>query len=192
MSGNAVVSLADIIVFGALMLFAFYGFKRGALRVLYAILRIYFAFIITIFFYGRLALLFQLMVDVSFGVACIICFTVLFIVIMVMVWLISVFVKKRIAKPSEIDSSLSRIGGIILGLLEGALIVSIIIMVVNFYPVENDAETPLEHTLSYKVMRHIAPGMEYMVSGPFSRLKEAANSAKTDESESDKPESNSP
>ena len=192
MSGNAVVSLADIIVFGALMLFAFYGFKRGALRVLYAILRIYFAFIITIFFYGRLALLLQLVVDISSGAACIICFTVFFSVIIVMVWFISVFVKKRIAKPSEIDSSLSRIGGIILGLLEGALIVSIIMMVVNFYPVENEAETPLGNTLSYKVMRHIAPGVESIVSGPFSRLKNAANGAKTDESESDKPESNSP
>ena len=159
---------------------------------IYAVLRIYFAFIVTVLFYGRLALLLQDQVTISSGVACMFCFTALFVVLIVVVWLISVFVKKRVAKPPEVDSNLSRLGGIVLGLMEGVLIVSIIIMVVNFYPVEDDAETPLGHTLSYKVLRNIAPGMESIISGPFERLKESADRTKTDEPESNKPESNSP
>ena len=150
---------------------------------IYAVIRIYFAFIVTVLLYGRLVLLLQDQVTISSGVACMICFTALFCALIVMVWLISVFVKKRVAKPPEVESSLSRIGGTVLGLIEGALIVSIIIMVVNFYPVEDGAETPLGHTLSYKVLRNLAPGMESIVSRPLKHLKETADGTKADESE---------
>ena len=118
-----------------------------------------------------------------------VCFTALLGVLIAILWLIGVFVKKRVAKPPETDSSLSRMGGTVLGLLEGAFVISIIIMIINFYPVDSDAkspaESPFEHTLSYKVVGQMAPSIESLIARPVSHLKNATNGAETDKTKSD-------
>ena len=181
----SVMSLADIIVLGVVIFFAFYGLKRGALRTLYSILRIYFSFIITILFYEKLALLLQANTGITSAVALIVSFTSLFCMLAIIVWLTGVLVRKRIANPPQTDNTLSRIGGIVLGVLESVLLMSIIIMAIDFYPAENKARSPLEDTLSYKVIKNIAPSIESFTTGPIERLKDISG-GETDESKSDK------
>ena len=190
-----IVPLADLLIFGVIGLFIFYGFKRGALKTLYSILRIYFSFIISIFFYERLALLLQAIFDMSSGVARIICFTTLFVALLVTMWAAGVFLRRRVAKDPDASNGLSRAGGGILGLLESILIISIIIMVVNFYPIPEGTKFPLEGAISYKIIKYIAPGIETFTIGPISRIKDAADmpdSGGSDESDSEESESDTP
>jgi len=187
-----IVPLADLLIFGVIGIFVFYGFKRGALRTLYSILRIYFSFIISILFYERLALLLQAASNISSGVARIICFTTLFIALLVTMWSAGIFLRKRVAKASDADSGLSRAGGCLLGLLESVLILCIIFLVIGFYPVPIGVEFPLEGAISYRVIKYIAPGIETFTVGPISRLKNVADIPDSDESDSDELESDIP
>ncbi|MFC1716262.1 CvpA family protein [Candidatus Poribacteria bacterium] len=182
-----IVPVADLVFLGIIAFFAFYGFKRGVLATLYSILRIYFSFIIAVLFYEKLALLLQAMSDMSSAAARIICFTILFVAFLVTMWTTGVFLKKRISKETDSDSGLSRIGGGVLGLLEGVLLISIAIMDINFYTVPDGAKSPLEDAVTYKVIKQVAPGIEYFTISPISRLKDISDGATADDPEPGSP-----
>ena len=93
------ISLADIFFFGLIAFFIFFGFKRGALRTIYSILRLYFSFIITIILYEKLALVLQASTGMSSVAACILSFTAIFIVLVITAWIISSLVRRRNAPP---------------------------------------------------------------------------------------------
>ena len=194
MSVNAAFALplADVLFLGAIGLFAYYGYKRGVLRTLYSILRIYFSFIIAVLFYEKLALAVQVMLDMSSAAARIVCFTTLFTALLVIMWATGVFLKKRVSREPESDGGLNRIGGGVLGLLEGVLLLSIVIMDINFYSVPDNSKSPLEGSASYKVIKQIAPGIESFTVGPISRLKDISDGAEPDESEPDESEPYNP
>lgn len=177
------ISLADILIIGVVLFFVFYGFKRGVLKTLYSILRIYFSFILTILLYDRLALLLQASSGMNSAAARILSFSVIFIVLITIIWVVGSLLRKKIARPSETSSSLSRIGGGFLGLLESILLISIIIMDINFYPASNGGKSPLEDTMSYKVIQQIAPSIEYFTIGPISRIKDISDISESEESE---------
>ncbi len=182
-----IVPLADLLFLGIIAVFAVYGFKRGVLATLYNILQIYFSFIIAVLFYEKLALLLQAVSNISSAAARMICFTTLFIAFLVTVWATGVFLRKRVSRESDSDSGLSRIGGGALGLLEGVLLISIAIMDINFYAVPDGTKSPLEDAVTYKVIKHVAPGIEYFTISPFSRLKDISDGTTADEPEPDSP-----
>ena len=182
-----IVPLADLLFLGIIAVFAVYGFKRGVLATLYSILQIYFSFIIAVLLYEKSALLLQAMFDISSAAARIICFTTFFIAFLVTIWATSVFLKKRISREYVSDSGLSRIGGGVLGLLEGVLLISIAIMDINFYTVPDGAKSPLEDALTYKVIKHVAPGIEDFTISPISHLKDISDGTTADEPEPDSP-----
>ena len=179
------VSLADVLIIGVLFLFAFYGSKRGVRGTLNSIFRIYFSFIIAILFYEKLALLLQAMADISSGAASVICFAILFVIFLSTIWTIGVVLKRRVSKTSDPDSSANRMGGAALGLLESVLLISIVIMGVNLYPVSEDAKSPMEDSISYRAIKYVAQGMESFTMPPLSRLKDISNLSEPDEPESD-------
>jgi uncharacterized membrane protein required for colicin V production len=171
--------LADIFILGAIGFFAFSGFMRGALRTLFSLLRIYFSFIITVLFYERLALLAQAMIDMPAWLAQIISFVIVFGVVLTIIWIAGAILIKRIAKPPQTSSSLNKIGGTVLGLVEGIFIVSVIIMCIDFYPAHNDARSPMEDAISYKFIKYIAPSIKDFTMNPVSRLRNIANGSKS-------------
>jgi len=183
------ISLMDIFLFGLLVFFVFYGFRRGTLRTLYGVLRLYFSFIATVFLYEKMALLLQASVNISSTLALMICFASLLFLLLTLVWLIRIFIKGRISKVPDTENNLSKLGGAALGLLEGILVISIIIMVINFYPTSDDTESPLKDTVSYKIIKRIAPGIESLATGPIKRLKDISDgSPSNSESEESEPE----
>lgn len=186
------VSLADVLIIGILFLFALYGSKRGVRGTLNSIFRIYFSFIIAILFYEKLALLFQAMVDIPSGAARLICFTVLFAVFLSTIWTIGVVLRRRLSKTSDPDSSANRVGGAALGLLECVLLISIVIISVNFYPISEDTKSPMEKSISYKAIKYVAEGIESFTIAPLSRLKDVSNLSEPDESEYDESEFENP
>jgi uncharacterized membrane protein required for colicin V production len=171
--------LADILIFGTIVLFAFYGFKRGVLRALFGFLQVYFAFIITTLLYERAALLLQAKFDIPSQLAQMICFTVIFAIFLAMIWVL-VFTVKKVSKPPETSSSLSRIGGAILGVAQGTLIVSIIIMGISFYspPI---IQSSLENAISYRVIKQVAPGIKDFTVERIPSLKEEADVSESDD-----------
>ena len=171
MESAAAFTLADILVFGVVIFFAFRGFMRGVLRELFSFLRVYFSFIVAAILYGKAQNLLQRIFDMSPWLAQIITFTTIFIIFLVLLWLVGAIVGKRIAKP-ETRSGLSRIGGTILGLAEGILIVSTIIMVVNFHSTSQEVRSPLEDAISYKAVEPIAPSIRDFSIKPFPFLKD--------------------
>ena len=65
MESASAFTLADILVFGVVIFFAFRGFMRGALRELFSFLRVYFSFIIAAILYGKAQNLLQRIFDMS-------------------------------------------------------------------------------------------------------------------------------
>jgi len=170
--------LADILVFGTVVLFALSGYKRGVLRALFGFLQVYFSFIITAFLYERAALLLQAAFGISSPLAQMICFTAIFVIFLAIIW-VAAFILKRVSNPPETSSSLSKIGGTILGIAQGILIVSIAIMGISFYP-PPEIQSPLEKAISYRVIKNIAPSIKDFTVRYIPRAKELP-----DESESD-------
>ena len=172
------VPLADILIFGTVILFAFNGLKRGVLRALFGFLQVYFSLIITTLLYERAALLLQATFSISSPLAQMICFTAIFAIFLSILWVLTSTLKK-ISKLPETSGSLSKIGGTILGAAAGILIVSIIIMVIGFYSLP-EIQSPLENAVSYRIIKQIAPGIKDFTVTHIPRLK-----ADSDESESD-------
>jgi len=161
--------LTDILVFGTIALFAFKGFKQGALRSLFGVLRVYLAFIITTLFYEKAALLLQTTSDMPSSVALMICFTTIFAASLAIIWALGSVVKK-FSKGPETSSILSKIGGTVLGLVEGILIVSIVIMDIGFY-FPPETQSSLEGAVFYNTVKHIAPAIKEFTVGHISRLE---------------------
>jgi len=187
MSMSFAISLSDVLILGIVALFMFYGAKRGVRGTLNSILRIYFSFIIALLFYEKLALLLQAMVDMSSGAARIVCFTILFAILLSAMWTTGVIIKKRVSKPTGPNSNANRIGGAALGLLEVILLLSIVIMDVNLYPVSGGTKSPLDGAISYRAVRYVAQGMESFTIVPLARLREVSRLSEPDESESENP-----
>ena len=173
------VPLADILIFGTVILFAFSGFRRGVLSALFGFIQVYFSFIITTFLYERAALLLQAMIDISSPLAQMVCFTVIFAIFLGIIWVV-IFILKRISKPLETSGSLSKIGGTILGIAQGVLIVSIIIMAIGLYSLP-EIQSPLENAVSYRIIKQIAPGIKDFTVGHISSLKEESDALESDD-----------
>ena len=173
--------LADILVFGVIIFFAFRGFMRGALRELFSFLRIYFSFIVAAVLYKKSKSLLQHMFDMPSWLAEMITFIAIFVILLFILWLIGAIVGKRISKP-ESKSKLSKIGGIVLGLAEGVLVVSVIIMVVNFHSSSHEVQSPLEDAVSYKAVEPIAPSIRDFTTRSFSFLKKTSSKPEPDRS----------
>jgi uncharacterized membrane protein required for colicin V production len=167
-----ILSLSDFLILGVIAFFAFSGFMRGALRALFSTLRVYFSFIITTFFYERAALPLQAILSLPSWLARMISFIFIFGLIIVLIWLIGAIVIKRISKPPPTGNALDKIAGIILGVIEGVLITSIIIMCINFYPGSSETSLPMENSITYRFVKSIAPSIKNFTMGPISRLRE--------------------
>ena len=110
-----------------------------------------------------------------------ICFTVIFGVLLFIIWITGRLLRRKSVEPPEPSSSLDKVGGTVLGLLEGLLLVSIISMDINFYPAPKNARSPLEDAVSYKVIKHIAPSIRDFTIMPFSALKNPPDKSETDD-----------
>jgi hypothetical protein len=91
---------------------------------------------------------------------------------------------KRISKP-ETSSRVSKISGTILGLAEGILMISIVIMIVSFHPGYDRAQIDFKNTISYRTIEPIAPGIRSLTIGPISQLTENPDTESNHQTEPD-------
>jgi len=177
------VPLSDILMFAVIIFFGYYGFRRGVLKELLSVLRLYFSFIITVLFYEKLAVLTQAILNTPSWFAQMLCFTVILAVLFSAVWAAEVILRKKISQTTKAGSILSKVGGVTLGLLEGILLISIMIMAVEFYPSSDGAKYPFEGAASYKVIKQVAPSIKEYTVRPVSMLKDISNGSEPDDLE---------
>ena len=175
------VPVADFFAVGAIGLLAFNGFRRGAVGALFGLLRIYFSFIITAISYERMALLFQARLGATSSTSQTFCFAIIFLLLLAATWAAEMILRRKISESPQTGERPSRIGGIILGLLQGILILSIIYMNIDFFPVsDEDSSSHLEHAFSHKLMKHVAPDIKNFTLSPVSHLKNIFGESKPD------------
>lgn len=174
-----VLSLADLFLFGIVALFAFVGFVRGVLNQLLSFLRVYFSFIVATLLYRKVAKSLLAGLGLPPWAIQMIAFIAIFVIFIVVVWLIWAIMSKRISKP-ETSSRMSKISGTILGLAEGILLISIVIMIISFHPGYDNAQIDFKNTASYRAIEPIAPGIRSLTIGPISQLTETPD-AKSNE-----------
>lgn len=179
-----VLSLADLFLFGIAALFAFVGFVRGVLNQLLSFLRVYFSFIAATLLYRRVAKSLLNGLSLPSWATQMIAFAGIFVIFIATTWLIWAIMSKRISKP-ETSSKVSKISGTILGLAEGILLISIVIMIISFHPGYDRAQLGFKNTISYKTIEPIAPGIRSLTIGPISQLTESPDKEPNHQTESD-------
>ena len=181
------VLLSDIIMFAVIIFFGYYGFRRGVLKELISVLRLYFSFIITVLLYEKLAVLIQAILNTPSWFAQMLCFTIILGVLFASVWATEIILRKKMTQTTKAGSVLSKVGGVTLGLLEGTLLISIMIMTVEFYPAPDEAKYPFEGASSYNVIKQVAPSIKDYTVRPVSMLKDISNGSESDDTEEHTP-----
>lgn len=170
-------------MFAVIIFFGYYGYRRGVLKELLSVLRLYFSFIITVLFYEKLAVLTQAILNTPSWFAQMLCFTVILAILFSAVWATEVILRKKMSQTTKAGNVLSKVGGVTLGLLEGTLLISIMIMTVEFYPTPEGAKYPFEGASSYKVIKQVAPSIKEYTVRPVSMLKDISNGSESDDLE---------
>ena len=177
------IPLSDILIFGVIIFFGYYGYRRGVQKELVSVLRLYFSFIITVLLYERLAVVVQALFNAPSWFAQMLCFVIIFAVFVAAIWAIEIILRKKLSQTTKAGSVLSKAGGVTLGLLEGILIISIMIMAVEFYPTPEGAKYPFEGAVSYKFIKQIAPSIKDFTVSPVSMLKEISDGSEPEDLE---------
>ncbi|MBD3181604.1 hypothetical protein GF312_04875 [Candidatus Poribacteria bacterium] len=178
---SSIIPFPDILIVGTIILFAFRGLKRGVLNALFSTLRIYFSFIIAILLYETIALPIHDKFKIPLAPLQSIIFILLFGLFMVIIWFIMAMLINRIVNPPENATGLDRAGGTAMGVIEGILIVSIIIMGIDLYFSPMGAKSPLEKGISYNFIEPIAPAIKNFTIKPTRESKELIGDAKKSE-----------
>ena len=178
------IPVADFFAAGVIGLLAFNGFRRGVLGAFFTLLRIYLTFIITALSYERAALPFQARLSASTSTSQIFCFITIFVLVFAAAWAVEIVLRRKISESPGGRKKPSRIGGIILGLFQGILLLSILYMNVDFFPASDRGGTSrLEDAFSHKLVRHVAPGIKDLSVDSVSYFRTLSGRQKPPESE---------
>ena len=155
------VPVADFFAAGLIGLLALNGFRRGGLGALFTFLRIYLTFIITALSYERAALPFQARLSATTSTSQIFCFITIFVLVFAAAWALEILLRRKISESPGGKKKASRASGIIFGVFQGILLLSIIYMNVDFFPEsQQEGTSHLENVFSHKLVKHVAPGIK--------------------------------
>ncbi|MGB9598091.1 MAG: CvpA family protein [Candidatus Poribacteria bacterium] len=142
--------ILDIIVIGILALFAFHGYRRGAIKSLLSFFLILIVVLISMLLFERPALFLQVMFDVSSPITRVICFSIIFIVFYVISRVVY-FVLSRLASALAVRGIFSGVIGSLFSIAEAIILVSVVFMNINFFPIRQ----PMTDALSFNIMKDI-------------------------------------
>ncbi len=142
--------ILDIVVIGILALFAFYGYRRGGIKSFLSLILLFVVVLISMLLYERPALFLQVMLDVSSPLTRVICFSIIFFIAYVISRVVY-FILSRLIPELAIRGIFGGILGAIFSTMEAIILISIVFMNVNFFPIK----PPLRDSLSFSVMKDI-------------------------------------
>lgn len=170
--------ILDIIVIGVLSLFAFSGYRRGGVKAVISLFLLYVVVLISMILYERPAIFLQVMFDVSSPLTRIICFSIIFIVLYTISRVVYFILSKLVASIA-VRGVFSGILGSIFGILEAVILIGIIFMNINFYPVK----PPLNDSLSFNLLKDVPKDIKekslwFLPEGDLSKYEESLKSKK--------------
>jgi uncharacterized membrane protein required for colicin V production len=168
----------DLFVFGVIVLFGFTGYRRGGIKSFISLFLLYLSFIAAMILYEKPSLYLQITLDTPSPLARLVCFAIFFAIFVAITRYVSYIINKILTQVL-IRGIISGIIGVFFGAMEGILLISIIFMVIAFYPVN----PPLKDAISFKVMKDIPvnlrdtslwflPNMQESLAQQESKLKE--------------------
>ncbi len=151
------INVVDILILIPLLIFAFHGYKKGLIigiaTLVALVLGIYSAIYFSDFTAGMLTQSF----DIDEGYISIVAFVVTFIVVILLVLLLGKILEKLV--NILMLGFLNKLAGALFGILKGALLVSVIIFIVNYFDPQSKfvKKEAIEKSILYKQVEPIAP-----------------------------------
>lgn len=161
----------DIAVLALLAVAVLVGFKKGLVQEVVGIAALVAAFAAAVLFHRRAAgwltgLFHKLPPSAAPTIGFIITFLAVFLAITVAGWLLS-----KIIKASPLDLA-DKLGGMAIGLVKGALIISILLLLLAMVPLPKDAAERMDRSAAIRAMRKVAPWVYQRTKALWPRAKE--------------------
>lgn len=145
----------DYLVLIVVLVFALTGLISGIIKQVFGILAIISGFVIGTALLGTAVQIFNEFIELTPVVSVILCFSILFICI----WLIVIAIGKFVVKVISMAFLrwVDRLLGALLGIFKGLLVVSIAILILNFMPVTQEFLESTRSSLLYNFTSKVAP-----------------------------------
>ena len=161
----------DIAVLALLAAAVLVGFKKGLVQEVVGIAALVAAFAAAVLFHRRAAgwlagLFHSIPPQAAPTVGFMITFLAVFLAITAAGWLLS-----KIVKASPLDLA-DKVGGMAIGLVKGALIISILLLLLAMVPLPRDAAERLDRSAAIRAMRKVAPWVYQRTKALWPRAKE--------------------
>ncbi len=146
----------DIVLFGAILLGIALGYRGGLTKKLLNVLALITAIMAAVFFMGTIGGFFEEVVLLDHATSYVIGFGFILATIMIT----AILLYKRFGSQGMAKSG-SQIAGVFLGLFEGLMVMSLLLMMLKVFDMP-DKETE-EHSLLYKPMYQVAPKFFFLM-----------------------------
>jgi membrane protein required for colicin V production len=139
----------DIIIVVVILIFTFFGFRKGFLRKLLGIAGIILGFILAVKFYKPVSGFLSGLIKVNLSISGVLCF----FLIIIFVFTLAVWIAKFIAGLNSGTTLTDKILGTVFGFLEGLLLASILVVNMSYlnYPDANVRESSILYSKVYNV-----------------------------------------
>ena len=151
------INLLDILILIPLLLFAYHGYKKGLIIEVATLAALLLGIYSAIYFSDFTAGLITQSFKVDKEYLSVISFIVTFIGVLVLVLFLGKILEKLV--NVLLLGFLNKIAGAIFGILKGALLVSVIIFLINYFDTNSTVirKSAIEKSLLYKQVKPIAP-----------------------------------
>lgn len=161
----------DLAVLILLAVAVFIGFRKGLVQEIVGIAALVAAFVAAVLFNRPAANLLRGVVpaipeQIAPTVGFIIVFLAVFLAITIAGWLMSKLIK---ATPLDLADKL---GGMAVGLLKGALIISVLLLLLAMVPLPKDVSARMDRSAVIRSMRKVAPWVYQHTKGLWPKAKE--------------------
>ncbi len=155
----------DFFILIVVLIFAITGLMSGIIKQIFGVLAILLGFVFGTALLGTAVQIFNEILQLTPVVSVILCFSILFISI----WLIVVAIGKFVVKVISMAFLrwVDRLLGALLGVFKGLLVASIAILILNFMPVTQEFTKGTRSSLLYDFTSKVAPrtynGLQYLI-----------------------------
>jgi membrane protein required for colicin V production len=161
----------DIIIIILLAVAVGIGFKKGLVQEIVGIIALIIAFFLALKLHMIAAAMLTKMIPgltrpIAPTVGFVAVFLVVFLAITVVGWLLS-----KIIKATPLDFA-DKIGGMVIGLVKGALIISILLLLLALLPLPKEANRKLDRSAMIRSIRKVAPMVYEHTKGLWPKAKE--------------------
>jgi len=151
------ISLLDIIILGVLVLFTFHGYSKGLGSRLISLAALLAATIISLKYSRTIGMTIQSVLETGAVASGIIGIILVFVVL-----LLAAYIIKKIFNKIPIIKFWDKLGGVIFGAVEGAVLLSFVFMFLAIFHLPHPGST-LQKSYLYKPIK----GFDYMISKPL-------------------------